>query len=142
MRDKIRKYLKFFTVFAGISVVLSYALYEVKDIMIGPVIEIKEPKNGHSYYEGVIEVVGQAKNTASLSLNGRPIKMDDSGNFSEKITLAEGYNITTIEAKDRVGTPKEEKIKIMYLKPVATTTETEEKEEKIITSEGETSITQ
>ena len=51
----------------------------------------------------VINVNGNAKNAVNLILNGREISIDKNGNFNESIALFSGYNIISIEAKDKFG---------------------------------------
>ena len=55
------------------------------------------------YNERIIAVDGQAENITDITLNGRPIYTNESGVFSEKLVLENGYTIMTIRARDRYG---------------------------------------
>ena len=114
MRENIRNYIKILPIIIGLSAVISYTVYETKDIIIGPVVEINYPQNGETVLSEIINIVGKTTNTASLMLNGRPIKIDKEGNFKEKIMLNNGYNTAIIEATDRLGKEMTKKIEIMY----------------------------
>jgi len=48
-------------------------------------------------------LTGKALNIVSLSLNGRSIYTNDSGDFKETLVLPSGYTIMTITAQDRYG---------------------------------------
>ncbi len=61
----------------------------------------------------VLKVTGNAKNATSLTLNGREISIDQSGNFNETIMLLSGYNVITIKAEDKFGYTDEEDYKLM-----------------------------
>lgn len=130
MREKIRNYIKILPIIVGLFTVVSYTIYETRDIIIGPVVDINYPQNGETVISEIINITGETKNTASLMLNGRPIKIDNEGNFEEKIILNNGYNTAIIEANDRLGKKITKKIEVMYFgkKEInddnATTTET------------------
>ena len=63
----------------------------------------------------VSQIEGKAKNASVLTLNGREIKIDKSGNFHENLALPRGYSLITIEAQDAVGR-KNKKIIPVYSK--------------------------
>lgn len=68
------------------------------------------------YKEGgpLVEVVGNCPKATYLSLNGREIFIDKEGGFSEMISLLPGYQVITINAKDRFGNRDEKKIDLYY----------------------------
>ncbi len=53
--------------------------------------------------ERIITLEGQARNIAKITLNGRQIFTDPTGNFAEALVLENGYTIATIAATDRYG---------------------------------------
>lgn len=69
----------------------------------GPAILLTSPTPGETIYKPLVTVKGVAKRTTELSLNGESIFIDQDGIFSEPMTLNPGYNIVTLEAKDRFG---------------------------------------
>lgn len=84
-------------------VIILYAYYQTKNLLSGPLIEITSPQNGKTFTEPLIEIVGAAKNSSRITLNDRPILIDEAGNFKEKLLLSEGYNIIDFKAEDRFG---------------------------------------
>ncbi|MEK7081543.1 MAG: hypothetical protein AAB888_01095 [Patescibacteria group bacterium] len=84
-------------------VVLLYAYYQTRNLISGPTIEITFPENGKTFTEPLVEIIGVAKNSSRITLNDRPILIDESGNFKEKLLLSDGYNIIDFKAEDRFG---------------------------------------
>ncbi|MFH1200828.1 MAG: hypothetical protein V1484_00660 [bacterium] len=70
--------------------------------------------DGTTVTENIIKLTGIAKNAINLTLNGREISVDQSGNFSETIALLSGYNIIDIKAKDKFGYVDEKNYKLIY----------------------------
>ncbi len=103
MLDKAGLPIKIAIVSVFALVVLSYAYYQTRNIVSGPVIETVSPKNGETFGNALIEVTGVAKNAARISLNDRPIFIDEAGNFREKLLLSSGYNIISLKAEDKFG---------------------------------------
>jgi hypothetical protein len=80
-----------------------YTLYQSRDVIVGPSIELLSPEDGAVLLDPYIEVAGVAENISFISLNDLPISIDERGNFSEMILLAPGYNILKLYARDRFG---------------------------------------
>ncbi len=103
MLDKANFSIKIIIGSIFVLVILLYAYYQTKNLVSGPTIEITSPKNGDSFAEPLVEIIGVAKNSSRITLNDRPILIDESGNFKEKLLLSEGYNIIDFKAEDRFG---------------------------------------
>jgi hypothetical protein len=93
-------------VFAGYSYFASYTLRG------GPTIKITTPGNGMKPIKGIIYasvststviVTGVAQRVRSISINGRPIVVDEAGNFSQPVALFPGYNVETLVGQDAFG---------------------------------------
>ena len=95
------------------AVIAGYAFYEARNIIIGPVISIEQPINGVTTKQSFLEVRGRTKNISSITLNDRPITVDEDGVFREDITLADGYNVAKVTGKDRFGRQKEVLVEII-----------------------------
>ena len=57
-----------------------YSLLEASKIITGPVITIKNPKNGSTLTVPLVEITGTAKNISYINMNGNPIFTDKDGN--------------------------------------------------------------
>ena len=109
---------RFFTL-AFIAVIFllvgGYAFFRTKDLLAGPKITIISPENGASLTVSATLIRGTAKNISSLSLDDRPIYVDDKGNFSEIMALSPGYNILSLKAEDKFGKKKEVALELVLV---------------------------
>ena len=97
-----------------ILIVLGYAYYQTNDYLKGPILELTEPTNNSTLNQSEIIIKGYAKNISYISMNGRQIFTDQVGQFSERILLAEGYNIIKISTKDKYERENEKILKLVY----------------------------
>ncbi len=122
----------------GIVFIAGYSVFALGGFIRGPIIEITTPEgvradssseNLHYFSYATttpfILVSGRAIHSNILLLNDLEIPQNLEGNFSESLLLAPGYNIISIEAKDRYGRTMKKTIEITLLVPkVATSTDT------------------
>jgi hypothetical protein len=100
-----------------IIILISYAIFNSRIFIAGPKIIIENPENGSLLNESpLINITGKAENIAFIELNGRQINVDESSNFDEAVLLYPGYNIITINARDKFEREIEEKLEIVYQK--------------------------
>jgi len=107
-------------------IVAMYAYYEGRGLLSGPTIEIHNRVMEVS--DPFITIEGSAERIATLSMNGHPIPVTESGAFAEPYLLSAGYNRIVLSAHDRYGKATERIIEIIYTPipgsrhtPVATT---------------------
>ena len=88
--------------FIGLLCLLAYIIWQARFLIMGPQITLSvEPERVSN--ERIITLEGQARNIAKITLNGRQIFTDPTGNFAEALVLENGYTIATIAATDRYG---------------------------------------
>lgn len=97
-------------------IIISYAYFAIKDYVKGPEISIIEPINGSTISTSTVLIKGQALRIQDITLNNRPLLIDEQGNFSETLLLFPGYNVSLISAKDRFHRTIEYKLELVYLK--------------------------
>jgi len=117
-RRKLKLSLKILTGSLFLFLILGYSLYQSRNLLMGPVITINEPKNGSTTEEQMIKIAGAAKNIKSISLDDRPIFIDEAGSFSEKLLLSNGYNIIKISAWDKFDKKTDKLIEVVYKEKV------------------------
>jgi hypothetical protein len=108
--------LKTLVITVFVLIILGYSIYQAQKIIHGPEIVVTSPASGSTVRENSIEIVGTTKNISEISLNGRPIFIDESGKFSEKLMLYLGYNIIKLKAQDKFGAKTEKIIELVYKK--------------------------
>src|SRR3989339_815727 len=109
-RRETKFYLKTIIIIVFLFILFGYGIFEIWNYAKGPEIVITSPADGLAVSESLIFIEGQGKNTKEITLNDRPIVVDETGNFSEKILLSYGYNVLELEARDRFGKITEQKL--------------------------------
>ncbi len=94
--------------------ILGFAFFGSYDLIFGVKIKNINIENGATVYESVEHVTGTARHAVSLTLNGREISIDKEGNFAETIALSPGYNIVSIEARDKFGSHDYKDYQLIY----------------------------
>ncbi len=88
---------------AGLVVLLgAYVLFQARYVIDGPTITL-DAELSTLQHGPTVELLGQAKNIISLSLNGRTIYTNNDGHFDETLVIPLGYTIVTLVAKGRYG---------------------------------------
>jgi hypothetical protein len=93
---------------------VGYGIFQSQKIISGPKITIESPTTGQVLTKSDIDISGVATNISAISLNDRPIFIDESGKFSEKLMLYPGYNIIKLRAEDKFGSQVEKDLELVY----------------------------
>ena len=80
-----------------------YFGFRFRDFVVGPQVSILEPQDGETLVSDRVVVRGQGNDIAKMELNGRPIFIDEKGEFAEPLLLAPGINIIELRAFGRFG---------------------------------------
>lgn len=113
-RRETKFYLKAIVIVLFLMALFGYGLFEIWDYATGPKIIVRSPVNGAAVSESLVTIEGQAKNTVQITLDDRPITVDEAGNFSEKMLLSYGYNVLELKAVDRFGKKTEQTLQLVY----------------------------
>ena len=84
-----------------ILLIVSYALWRSFNYARGPAIVLSEPTNFQTITSTTTHVIGQVARANTITLNGRPVTIDERGNFDETILVFPGTNFLTLEARDQ-----------------------------------------
>ncbi len=85
------------------ALIFAYVLFQARNLLMGPSITLETAESGSIQHERTILLEGMTRNIVSLTLNGREIHTDETGVFSERLVLENGYTIMTLRAEDRYG---------------------------------------
>lgn len=94
--------------------ILGYTYFQMRNLVTGPIIVITEPKSGAVLTSPRVSIIGTTKNISSIELNNRQIFINEQGSFAEKTLLSPGYNVVTLEAKDRFGRETKNVLELVY----------------------------
>ncbi|PIP73992.1 MAG: hypothetical protein COW88_00245 [Candidatus Lloydbacteria bacterium CG22_combo_CG10-13_8_21_14_all_47_15] len=97
-----------------LGIIGAYIFLQARNYLSGPGIAITVPENGAIYQDATIHVSGTATSIAEISLNGQRIYTDESGIFDERIVLAAGLNIITLDAKDKFNRTVMKTLEVVY----------------------------
>ncbi len=97
-----------------VLIIVGYGIFQSQKILGGPKITIESPITGEVLTKSDVDIAGIATNISAISLNDRPIFIDESGKFSEKLMLYPGYNIIKLRASDKFGSQVEKDLELVY----------------------------
>lgn len=108
--------------------IIGYGLFTSRFIIQGPEIVISGlDASGKTIQTDIkdFSLQGNAAHSSYITVNNRPISIDETGNFNEKLLLSSGVSIIDIYAKDKFGKEVRKKIDVVYMgsDPVSTTSE-------------------
>ena len=104
---------KYWFLIAFFLLLIAYSLYQARAILIGPKVWIEHPQDGEALSEPLVTMRGRSSNIAWISLNGRQIFTDEMGGWAEKLIVASGTSIMTVEARDRFGRETKKSIRVV-----------------------------
>jgi hypothetical protein len=113
-REGVKKILKVLTISLIVAIVVGYSYFASRDFILGPELIITEPVNGSTLSTSTVILKGQALRIQDITLNNRPILIDEQGNFTETILLFPGYNVSLISAQDKFDRTIEYKLELVY----------------------------
>lgn len=97
--------------------VVGYGAFNSRFILQGPEISIEqldEENNTIITQDRTLLLKGKVLHSSFISINGRPIFIDETGQFNEKLLLSNGVSIIDIYAKDKFGKEVRKKIDVLY----------------------------
>lgn len=103
-------------VFLFVSLIVAYGLIKFIPFVFAPDILLIEPSVVETIYDSKDVVVrGRAKNTASLTLNGKKIYIGKNNDFRETVELQDGVNTISLEARSIFGRTAEVVRSVIYI---------------------------
>lgn len=81
---------------------LGYLWYQISGLSVAPKLAIKQPAQDVTVSESQIEIVGETKPGANITINEQAVYVDSEGVFRETISLQEGLNIVEVVATNKL----------------------------------------
>ncbi len=103
LADRWRKKLRVGAIILALVFLGGYGYFQAYDLISGPLVEIKYPKEGQVVEGDTVIAQGSARNVSRIEFNGHPIVMTPEGDFRVKLPLVGTRTIIQIEAWDRFG---------------------------------------
>ena len=99
----LRKKVELYLIGLLFVIALIYGGFKGYPLIAGPSITIYNLQDGDSVASTTFEVSGKAVRAKEITLQGRPITIDTSGNFSEILVAYAPYTILVLSATDSYG---------------------------------------
>lgn len=99
----IPSYLRISSLIIGSFLMLGYLGWQVKHIVEPPDMTLHNPPNGFVTTDSALVVQGQTNKEVFVTINGKQVANNGSGQFEERIDLSPGVNTITISAKRKYG---------------------------------------
>ena len=93
----------FFAAIAILSITAYYMYYQFRFFVTNPSVFITEPSSDFITGDRYIYVKGKTNDNSVLTLNGRPLYINEAGEFNERVNLANGLNALEFEAQNKAG---------------------------------------
>ena len=114
MNQNAKKIVKIMGLSIFFILIIIYAFYVSKDLLLGVKINNVNLKDGTVVIGSIFEITGNARNAIRLTLDGREISVNKQGDFDETIALLPGYNIIEIKATGKFGNTDKKNYKLIY----------------------------
>lgn len=111
---------RLFVIVISVLSLISYGIFNARNLIIGPGIEIFSPNVDTETRENFIVIKGRVKNITFITLNERSIFVDKEGYFQEKLLLSSGFNIIEIKARDRFKQEIKKTMRVYYKQDTTT----------------------
>lgn len=121
MKGSAKSYIKTVSIIVLSAVVIGYSLFSARHLIEGPDIEIYSPTNGTSTPTALVEIVGNASNISYITMNDRPIFINEDGAFKERLLLSPGLNIIEMYARDKFTRETTEYLELVLTEATTTT---------------------
>ena len=86
-----------------ILVFFIFLTIRIKQFVSSPILELNEPAQNSVIFEPVVNVRGRTEKESQLTVNGREVRIDTAGNFSDEIDLLPGLNELEFVVENRFG---------------------------------------
>ena len=80
---------------------VSYGVFKAYPLVTGPKIEIITPFDGDEVASTTFQISGIVTRSKEITLQGKPITIDDHGNFTETLVAYYPYTILVLVATDK-----------------------------------------
>ena len=107
-------YIKIFVAVLIVGVLGFYFFHQSRAFLFGPKIVVNNLQNGQALNKSLVLIEGRVLNSVNLLINGQAVLTDDTGNFSKKHILANGYNIIELSAEDKFGRVANKKLELVF----------------------------
>lgn len=101
-------------IFAGLVLVVGvYFVYEARDMLFAPALEIFEPQNFANISSGRIHIAGRTDPYLKIWISGREAQANEKGFFEDSIPAWPGYTEIGVKVSDKFGNETRKILKVV-----------------------------
>ncbi len=108
-----RKRLELFFILGLVVIVIGYGAFRAYPLLIGPTITVTTPTDGDYVATSTFEISGTVTRATKITLQGRPITIDDQGHFTETLVASPPYTILVLVATDKYGATETKTLRVV-----------------------------
>jgi hypothetical protein len=112
MKDT-RKQVEFYFVICIVLSAVTYGLFRAYPLVVGPKITIVNLKDGDTVPDTTFTLSGNVVRAREITLQGKPITIDDHGDFKETLVAAPPYTILVLVATDKYGATETKTLRVI-----------------------------
>jgi len=92
---------------------LSYGIFRAYPLLTGPSIKILNLTDGSTVASTTFQISGIATRAKEITLQGKPITIDNKGNFTETLVATYPYTILVLVATDKYGAVETKTLRVI-----------------------------
>lgn len=96
------------------AIILGYGYFRSRGVISGVHIVVDSIQDGQTLSDSLVTLHGTAKNALTLTINDRPILVDQKGVFTESLSVPVGYSVIKIYAEDKFGKSAEKLLRVVF----------------------------
>lgn len=91
------------TVILAVAAFFIYLWWQYRFLVGAPYLEVKQPTDQVAVDEVIVKVIGKSDPEAKVAINNQEVSLDQYGNFTEEIKLADSVNKIIVTATSKFG---------------------------------------
>lgn len=92
---------------------LAYGMFRAYPLLTGPSIKILNLTDGSTVASTTFQISGIATRAKEITLQGKPITIDNKGNFTETLVATYPYTILVLVATDKYGAVETKTLRVI-----------------------------
>lgn len=111
--NDLRKQIETTLVVSLLFLALTYGIFRAYPLITGPSIKILNLQDGSTVASTTFQISGIVTHAKEITLQGKPITIDNNGNFTETLVATYPYTILVLVVTDKYGTTETKTLRVV-----------------------------
>jgi len=111
--NDLRKQIETTLVIILLLLALAYGIFRAYPLLTGPSIKILNLTDGSTVASTTFKISGIVNRAKEITLQGKPITIDNKGNFTETLVATYPYTILVLVATDKYGAVETKTLRVI-----------------------------